>query len=726
MLEGAPVAIDVLLQLLAEKPTLYSATPYVLLADTTTDEPLPFTTLRPFLIAAFNVGIHLLDSTDWRLLAQVIKAADRTAARLPATIPSEEKRLILIDQGLIRTLETRKLPHGAEHRRELDRLLVFTENPPTFEMARIRLRILRDDYWNRRGEIDHEEVCKGVDQVLALYPKLAQSLWHALFLLNLARPSLLSTNIDAIRFVVRRWEEARLDDIDHPIDVTRDLHMIRSFIYRTDGEFTERHHEFLALDRLIGWQLVDMNFMKLIWYYSALLPERYLAFASRALRRARDTGTIGNERHIHAESVACRVLLGLSLEETKSRAQELIGSIGSMSSYLVGLCAEAFVLRGEPENAHAMIALGSTSMREKLPMRLLVPLEIDERSESARQSAPGQFEQTVLEGTDEEVAVAFSTVLARNGLLYDNLLENDTALLLMMRHDRLDGESARLASSYVDNLLEYLTVIDRRIPAVLERFLATFGSLLDEEKRTAHATRIAALATSEQPVDTEKDEKIVLSMIGEITVTHPGDHGPTRVRGGRLKSVLGLLVVDALLDRRLDATEFIRIAVEEDDPERGRKSMKAAIHRLRENIGKESLVVEEGRPYLAQNITVDLLEIVTGIEEADKRRNRRDFAGALLRLEEALGALGSSVLFPGLYDRMFEASRDQIEGRLRDIGVGLLEDLLGENDFEGADRLGFALLERMPEDEEIAAHLHRALVNLGRLAEAEKVRGSIG
>ena len=170
--------------------------------------------------------------------------------------------------------------------------------------------------------------------------------------------------------------------------------------------------------------------------------------------------------------------------------------------------------------------------------------------------------------------------------------------------------------------------------------------------------------------------------------------------------------------------DFARLATGEEDPTHARKILKVALFRTREAIGASSILQvdrEHGPTLDRRTVSVDLIELVESIAMATTELNRNGLARALRGTSRAIDLFGEDVILPGLYDRVFEALRDEQEARLRGLIIDLAGRLMEEGDLHSAELLLRKGLSVMPEDEEIAELLQDALRRQGMLTDAELV-----
>lgn len=251
------------------------------------------------------------------------------------------------------------------------------------------------------------------------------------------------------------------------------------------------------------------------------------------------------------------------------------------------------------------------------------------------------------------------------------------------------------------------------------------GAYLNAAEVSRWHTRIDELAARRR-AETEARPQVRtlrLSMIGRIELEHP-DGRRSPIRGARLRTILGLMVINAMLPKSLSYREFCRLAAGgEGDPERARKMMSMGILRLREVIGEESILNDGETPMLNPDlIEVDLIQVRMLLNESVKALREGSLVHARAALLEALSLIRSETPLPGLYDPFFEAAREEFEIALRSSVIEVAGGLLHEGDPASAQGILQQAFEMMIEDEEIVQLLQRTLDAQGKRMEAERVR----
>lgn len=212
-------------------------------------------------------------------------------------------------------------------------------------------------------------------------------------------------------------------------------------------------------------------------------------------------------------------------------------------------------------------------------------------------------------------------------------------------------------------------------------------------------------------------------MLGQIEIRKP-DGETMHLRTGRLRTLLGVLVADCMIEKHLMQREFWEIVAGSDgDTERARKGTNLAVHRLREAIGHDTIITgeETARLNLAM-VQVDLLEAHGHLREAEEALRGNLLIRTYPALVKTLETVRSEVPFPGLYEDFFEAARQEFEYRLRSAIIEASRRLLYEGEAELAEKILRHGFDALPGDEEVAELLRTSLVEQGKHVEAERVK----
>jgi hypothetical protein len=288
------------------------------------------------------------------------------------------------------------------------------------------------------------------------------------------------------------------------------------------------------------------------------------------------------------------------------------------------------------------------------------------------------------------------------------------------------GEAASLLASHLEAWMEWLAERSLFVPInlLLDRYREALEPGLYERWRS-HAETIEREWQVRQAK--RSSDRIEITMLDGVLVRKPGeDEEP--IRGARMRALLALMVADRMIESPLTTEDFRElIAGDEADVEHPRKVMNLTVFRLREILGNEVILTDRETPRLnLDRVRVDLLEADALLRDAQEHLRNGDLARAMPAVVAALDIAGTGTPFPNLYDRFFEAMRDDFESRLRSAVLKTGRLALVEGDAESAERLLRRGVAALAGDEDVADLLAEALVAQSRSAEAERVRAQSG
>ncbi len=729
LLEETTPEYQALIRLINRRPVFYSTTPFLLVRNAESLPPFPTDLLRGFLAVASELVAGLTDSTDWQLADSVRESAEH----LYTFVSEGEKDLAIYQTSMRLSIATRN-PRSPEYGAAIDELLETTDAPETDQDAALRIDALRHHYWYRRDSISERDIISSVEEVTRRFPAAKSSGSYINFLLAIAQSVVNSSRREILEWVEKEWAEGNGSEsirrsASYPMEI------ILAFRTRSPAEFEKKRARMEELYRSSSWSDTQHNFLMLIWSYHALIPRLYLDHADRAERYAHATGAFGNEAHVVVESLACRYMEGESIDELMpeildtSRLSHLKpvneDAPDLLPPYCGRLLASVAILRNEESVGRDILEKCGIPPRDflELPALILLGEPVVRQNDRVHPLYPLV---SSLEGPEDLLVKEIDALLDLQPLWMTDLLNLFAVITVVEGHDRLKEHFSAKVHARLIEALDLYADSTRSLFALIRGLIERHGSYLSEaevQRWSAQADAMERAWSTTSSVTGSIDERLMISMIGEISLLRPREKEGVRVRGGRVKRTLGTLAVDRLVERPLEADELVRIAVEENDPEKSRKSMKVAVHRTRELLGKEAITVRDGRPWLNDDVVrVDLEEALEDLARSEELIGPGELAGAYRSFERFSRVIGDDVLLPELYGPLFEAMRDEVEGRQRETGLRLATALLEQEDGITAEKVARLLLHRMPEDEEIADLLHAALMHQGRLVDAERVR----
>lgn len=266
---------------------------------------------------------------------------------------------------------------------------------------------------------------------------------------------------------------------------------------------------------------------------------------------------------------------------------------------------------------------------------------------------------------------------------------------------------------------------EKHFPLVVNSLFNAYSEFLSD-KEFEYWRKIVGKIESEQATqnkDKNEVEKIKLTMLGNVVAYMPnGDVIP--IKANRPRTILGLLVANEMLPEPLSLREFSQIAAENNDPDSARKVLNTAIYRLRESISADFIITDaEVPPTLNKNLVeIDMLKAHKLLRNARKSLKAKTLSKSALSLIELLELTKGEVPFPGLYDEIFEAARDEFENRMRTTIINTSKALMKEGDNASASEILRRAKNALKGDPEIAEMYEASLLAQGKKLEAARMR----
>ncbi len=289
----------------------------------------------------------------------------------------------------------------------------------------------------------------------------------------------------------------------------------------------------------------------------------------------------------------------------------------------------------------------------------------------------------------------------------------------------LAERAAPIVGSALRRWLEWLA--ERSLFVYIRLLIERYGTYLDAASIGSFLSRAEAMERERRArLATESDARIEVSMLDTIGIVRPGREVDP-LRGARMRTLLGLMTADRMMTHPLSHNDFIElIAGEEGTVEHPRKVMNLTVFRLREALGADAVLTDSDTPRLnTGRVRIDLLEADALARRADRHLFNGDLARAVPAITEALEIIDGRTPFPGLYDRFFEAMREDLENRLRATTLNTARLALRRDDPDGAERVLRPGVAALPGDEELADLLAEALRTMNRRAEAERLTARV-
>ncbi len=723
---------------------LYSLLPFRILGECLREEEAPLEEVTTAVHRSRYVALDLSNSPDWPVALGIWTVADTLFRRYETRWSPEERADIAIGLLIVRISLLVHTRSWDEYRALAGRLLALTEHPATLAEASNRIAALAKEAALRLDDPDiGRRMWEQGDELVRNFPELRFKHSYGLFLALVASTAYDHGNIDIVRLVERRMEEILNDERGKRVGKSVQGWVLPCCVlaFDSEGELRERLEMIAELEREIegSQQELMMSMAKVMLLDDAGYADELLRTAEVALPKFRMHGWDVSFYKSTAARLRSLAALGMDLQKLETRGERLIAETpehirDSCGAFVRATLCEAAILGGDIGRARRLAGEIPADMEQPAaPARFILaphdsPVPDDLLGELERAAiAPAPLAEGVAllrngsgerkMKSDRPAATPSWTVLRTADILSLH------AALTILEREQAAGPLRTAILHALPAALEWLE--ERRLPAWMAGLLARGGALLPARDARSWRARLSAVVREREGelAALAGDGRIRVSMLGRITLELP-DGETQRIQGARLRTVLGLMVANEMLDAPLTHREFCAIATGDDVPERARNVVYVKLHNLRELIGSDGVLTEtDDAPRLnPERVQVDLLEAHRALGEV--RSAMRD--GALLRafpaLVRALDRTAGEVPFPGLYEDFFEAAREDFENALRLAAVDVAKGLLREDDPQRAEEALRRPFEMMPDDEEIGSLLREALTRRGKRTEAERIR----
>lgn len=733
---------NLLVEIVAENLPLYSIQPFEEIAEHAAQVTLPFDVLHCFIRESITVAAVLDLTNEWECTTAVWTAASLVFHTHAEGWPNPERREL--EAGLLahRLGLHRRENHTEQHARWVEQLLELTDSAETPTLARHRLSGLRFYRWVEfrtapdRFSADWEQV----ESLILKHPGVVRSDQYIAYLSDLAALAVAQSRIDIVRQV-----ESRLDGVmtDPEIDEELRLKAFRQIstyfimIFDSPEELAARRALLDRLEALDGSPTISLRLAKLRLLEEAGWYDEVISAAHEMMPMLRTIGLTVSYYTTSMIEIVAQTTVGGTIESALERVRTLQADAPSDVTRRMPLesglrFAALALLRGEKDVARQVIeGLPAASPDWNiLPITLALlendydrayALAAEDRGEMSAVRALGSLALKNLSGGEMEEVGRF---LERPLLRVTDLLvfHACVGLLLTPRLEEARHQLADRLSVALRGAFEWFA--ERRLSDLMTSMLDRFSSALGASESASWRERVEEIAGARAKESMrENNERPTLVMIGRIELVRQ-DGSRIGLGSGRLRTLLGALVADCMMPRRLEQDEFRTIvAGEEGGAERARKGMNLAVHRLRELIGRDAIDTSEGTPRLeAARFRVDLLEAHAALTRARKALREHRPLLAHSSVLQTLGIVGSEVILPGLYHEFFEAVRVEFEYQLRSVVLTLGRQLLDDGGAEMAEQLLRPAAAALRNDEEIAELFRGVLIQRGEHVEAERMR----
>ncbi|MCC7438361.1 MAG: AAA family ATPase [Armatimonadetes bacterium] len=690
-------------------------------------------------------------TSDWELGATLIAAARETHTSVGAgEWSAEEKR-----EFQIRELDTQLLllrnNYSPEFLQAAAQLMQLTSGTLPDHLMGFRIQALGHHLRSHPAPATSISTLEGIDRIVAARPELRLTLPYVRFL------GIAATILNQDGVTVQGIED-RLTPVlaapQLPDEVRR--HAMRDVVprfiwsFHSPQQLAQRITQLEEVERYGGGDDITIRTRKIALFVGLGRAQEAIALVDALMPQLHDRGLRGHILQCRLQQLYALGGLGMDLTAIATEIEQMEvempqqarprfrASVGLRLSY-------TGMLRGEIEwarhirqryggvqqiaySAHEQILIAITTEELKDTLRAML-----EEAEGAQQlpDLPPAVASYILnhdQSLRAEAIAALRELFAAQIYMLTGLRHLHAYLKLVDHLSTVDPDMVIAIQKDIQAALQQAMewLHERQLNGYMDGLLNLHPNQFapNQLRQWQQATdQIAAERNSAITAPQTSPEQLHVRMLGNISLQKPGEK-PTPVRGARLRTLLGLLVMDQMLQQPLTYREFCRIAADgEDDPERSRKMMSMGLLRLREGIGDDAVITNGSTPQLNRSIVqVDLLEANALIQEANAALRSDTLSRASLLLGRALDISRGEVPFPGLYQNFFEAARDEFELRLRSALLAVSNRLLQEGDPATAERLLQRGHQMLADDDEISELLCAALEAQGKKVEAERVR----
>lgn len=738
-----------LIQIIASDIPLYSVVPFQLISESAIAPTLSPEEAYRAVMRAIEVSCLLDASSDWRLAMAPWRAAQAIKEAYQPVWSKLQDLTLSAELLSARLMLLRRTESHDEYERLVMELLQLTNEPAPDPI--LEYRLLAFTYLHSLGRRKDTHLCHQAwgfsRSFVERHPQLRYTPRYISYLDSAARSMLYMGEFETLRQIERELSE--LAASPHVTDAYRYLakHKVAVHfldMFDTEEELQERLKLLADLEAHSDERKMSFLIFKLGFLVDIGQMEDALRTSAEALQLFRERGLTHNLFYGSLNRLCAVAALGAELPTVEAEMMRLCGEAPRDISHRFQTFAEAALvelglLHGDRQWLRQAIAqrrlrLDSLRPESQALLRLEEGVECETLSTSIHLTSPRL--KPLLEtwinpqlpdsGTAETMA---RSALRAPILRVQDLLERRAVLGIIVALEQRLGKGSLIPRLHDDIIhaveltLHWLS--ERKLFPYMQPILALFGKYLPKGVEGSWQNRMGQLKAAQasaQPLGTQR-QRTELTMLGSIE-SGPEGGETSPVRGARLRALLGVMVADRMLDERLDYREFCHIVTGiDDDPDRARKTLNGIVFRLREMLGHEIINTESETPELNLGcVDVDILRAHQHIQQATAALRSESLIRAQRELLKALEYTSGEVPFPGLYEAFFEAVRDDFEGNIRSLILKVSRHLVNERDLRSAEELLRPGFSAMPNDEELADLLYQTLRQLGKRADAERVR----
>lgn len=739
-----------LIAVIGQNLPLYSLTPFSVLDGLSIPAEIEGEELARAVRRSTNVAQVLDRTSNWREGVRLWTIIRRLIDHLEEKIDDDELIYIRVRRAVDSLSLLGRRQMGSEawtEALEEAEALTASVNDPRLLYGRIFIACHRLAHYGRQSN-PYEVLTRTdemVDGVLSGHPEFRTTPAYSFYLDAVGTVGLNTGS----KGVLRNLEE-RIDDLLHAADLSEEVRSLTIrrptkyllYLFDTPEELRKR---FDLLETIEGEFAVHLDQDES--YFEVTKAEFFLqagefAKAAEITRRVipirKDLGLWMSVLLCHAIELTASSALDYRPKEVVETWTELMRGLSSDEQRVTALTTlynnvrNIALYRGDLDLLRQTLeAVGQTSEEIAAREEGVVAIWREEESQIRRllqRERPPEYSQitravwqcwrALLEGEDvtlpEEKLISIDDILTHPHLRLNQLSEVEGTIHLLL----MTGEIDRFREEGIAALERALGWLEEKgAPGYAPPLVELLRRLGAEEKSEAWNGRMNDLGSLNQPVTRERrgeeesgeKQRIRISMLGKIRIALPSEEYAS-VRGIRIRTILGLMVADEMLERSLSAQEFTHLAGGSDpDPEHARKKKNMGVVRLREIMGREAIVTDGDRPQLNHELVeVDLLEADRKMREAESALAEGSVVRALPLLNESLDTLDGEVPFPTLYDDFFEGVRSDVDRRLHTLLITTARALLDGGESTRAIDLIHRGVAMIPGDEELVELLEEA------------------
>ncbi len=729
-----------LASILALDIPLYSVVPYSLLLEG--DEPTNIDVRVVARAIARGVSIcpFLNRSNDWELGDVVRRACSRlldaNADRFDQ-LELRQLRAMLVNAQLYLLWRGDYDDAFAALVDELEQITSAGDDPVLVE-HRLLSHLHRTRLLRRRDYMACGPVWRSACDLVAEHPFLIGTMAWVQYLVEVATSARTTSDVARLREVEGRYRQILDSDVTQSIRIGA-RHAVFPYLadlYDTPQEAADRLATIEELmtehrrdDRLFSMKALIRNSMG--W-----MDEASIVVRKELIPRFRASGLLYNVLQSYIMLLQVDSAHGRPLEYIEAEGERIIRDAPSGMQVLLRQTAGIHLpyeglLRGDAAWAlrvyhHFLGAEPNVSSALSFLLDLALgnheaALARDVLSHDRAHALQRLLDVTLAKGPLEQVVERTEEILRAPLLRTVDVVTRRMAISLVA--GRKSKELSRIIAASLTEILEWLNA--RSLGVYMEALLEEHGDMLPPAEAAKWRSEVSRIARAREKATLagKGEGGIRVSMLGTISVRQSNGEVASP-RGIRVKTLLGLMVADRILETPLSHREFCRLVTPEaSEFEDARKSLNLAVHRLRESIGHEAILTDRETPRLDPDLVeIDLVRVHDLLTQASRGVREGSYPRAFAALMEALERIGGDVPFPTLYDDFFEAARDDFESRLRSIVLLVARGLSREGDVAGAAQILNRAVISMPGDDEVSLALAEALTQLGRRTEAERIR----